>query len=271
MPVERRDGREMGMSEDILLVERHDKVVTLTLNNPDRLNSLIRPLRDALATMIPRLVADPDVRAVVLTGAGRGFCSGGDFSQPRERARPPVVQRDVSLVHGWMRQLLLSDLLLVTAVNGPAAGAGFGLALMGDVILASDRAFFKAGFPGIGVPADYLLGWTLPRAVGFPRAFDILTSNRRVEAEEAERIGMVTRIVPHDRLLASARDAARALADGPYSIGQTKTLLRTAHSDALDDYMRSEAAAFALASSSEDYQAGIDAFREKRLPTFIGR
>jgi 2-(1,2-epoxy-1,2-dihydrophenyl)acetyl-CoA isomerase len=259
------------MSDELLLVERQGAVALLTLNNPTRLNSLVRPLRDALAQVIPSLAADPDVRAVVITGAGRGFCSGGDFSQPRDRARPVQVHRDMAEAHHWIRALLGSETLVVTAVNGPAAGAGFGLAMMGDVVFASDQAFFKAGFPTIGVSADYMLGWTLPRAIGTIRAFDIVTSNRRVEAAEAERIGMITRVVPHDGLLETALETARTMAAGPYSLGLTKRLVRRAHDLSLEDYMQSEVFSFALATASDDYAAGGDAFRRKEAPVFLGR
>lgn len=258
------------MEEEPLLVERHGAVAVVTLNNPLRLNSLIPPLRAQLADTIPALAEDPEVRALVLTGAGRGFCSGGDFSQKRERARPVQVHRDMARAQLWMRELVSSDLFVVTAVNGPAAGAGFGLAMMGDVILASDRAVFKAGFPSVGVSADYLLGWTLPRAVGTVRAFEILSSNRRIDAAEADRINMVSRVVPHDDLLPAALAVAQQLASGPWGIGATKKLLRSAHDQSLADYMRLEAHSFALASASDDYQAGIDAFREKREPQFVG-
>lgn len=258
------------MSEVPLMVDRQGAVAVLTLNNPSRLNSLIPPMRAQLEETIPALVKDPEIRAVVITGAGRGFCSGGDFSQKRDRARPVQVHRDMARAQMWMRELILSDLFVVTAVNGPAAGAGFGLAMMGDVVFASDQAFFKAGFPTIGVSADYLLGWNLPRAVGTVRAFEILTSNRRIEAEEAERIGMVTRVVQHDALLEAALAYARQLAASPFGVVATKKLVRSAQDHALSEYMRLEAHSFALASASDDYQAGIDAFREKRTPEFTG-
>jgi 2-(1,2-epoxy-1,2-dihydrophenyl)acetyl-CoA isomerase len=260
----------MGMDDELLLIERRDAIAILTLNNPARLNSLVRPLRDLLATNIPLFVADPAVRAIVITGEGRGFCSGGDFSQPRSPARPATVHREMCAAQGWIGALIGSDTPVVTAVNGAAAGAGFGLAMMGDVVLASDQAFFKAGFPSVGVTPDYLLGWTLPRTVGAIRAFEILTSNRRVSAEEAERIGMVTRVERRDALRESAIEIALGLSRGPYSIGLTKRLIRDAHNRSLEDYMIGEAHAFALATASDDYQAGIDGFREKRAPEFRG-
>ena len=258
------------MDKEVLLVERRGAVAELKLNNPTTLNSLVRPLRERLDKSFRELVADPQIRAIVLTGMGRGFCSGGDFSQPRESSHPVTTRRDIESAQSWMQILIRSETVLITAVNGPAAGAGFGLALLGDVVFASDKAFFKAGFPRIGVPPDYLLGWTLTRAVGRVRAFDLLTSDRRISPDEAEKIGMITRVVPHDRLMAEAFSAANTLASGPYSLGLTKRLVQEAHSSQLSAYMSSEAFSFAVAVTSDDHVEGREAFRRKESPVFRG-
>src|SRR5882757_2457221 len=147
--------RHMHDPTPSLLVERQGAIAVLTLNNPGRLNSLIAPLRAELGRTIPALIADAGTRAIIITGAGRGFCSGGDFSSPRKPAEPVAVHRDLEQAQLWMKALIEAQAVVIAAVNGPAAGAGFGLAMLGDFVIASSEAFFKAGFPTIGVSADY--------------------------------------------------------------------------------------------------------------------
>lgn len=256
---------------DCLVIERVGPVAILRLNRPDKLNALTIELRRKLAVEVPRLIEDPDCRVVMMTGTGRGFCSGGAFNQKSDLRATATRARMADAHTSWIRRVLTSDTMFVSAVNGPAAGAGFGLAMMADIVLASRDAFFKAGFPTVGAAPDYAIGWTLTRAVGSMRARDILMSNRRVDAEEAERIGLVSRLIEPDALETEALALCHQLAAGPYALGLTKTMVRKAGELAIDEFLELEAFSQGLAFASEDLEAGRLAFSAKRTPEFRGR
>jgi 2-(1,2-epoxy-1,2-dihydrophenyl)acetyl-CoA isomerase len=170
-----------------------------------------------------------------------------------------------------VKALRMSHAILVTGVNGAAAGGGFGLALMGDVVLASESAFFKAGFTDLGLAADFGLGWSLPRAIGEPRAAEILFSDRRVPAEEAHKLGFVSRLLPAEGFGEAALAFARKMAGVPYAARLTKRLLRLRDAAGLADYLDAEAEAQAEAFATEDFREGVAAFAEKRPAEFKGR
>lgn len=257
------------MSETPQIIEERDgKVAILTLNNPTKLNALSLDIRNRLITLIPELVRDPEVGCILITGAGRGFSSGGDFSTSSSTRSAVATRESFRAAHIWIRELVASETMVVTAVNGPAAGAGFGLAMLGDYVICSDQAFFRSGFPSAGLAPDYGVGWTLPRAVGAVRAREILFSNRKVPAEEAERIGMVTRVVPHETLMTEALAAARTLADSAYALGMAKRMVRRSFETTLEAYLDEEAFSQAVAFASEDFVEGAKAFQEKRAPAF---
>lgn len=256
------------MSDAPIIEERDGKVAVLTLNNPTKLNALSQDIRDRLITLIPELVRDPEVGCILITGAGRGFSSGGDFSSSSSTRSAVATRESFRAAHIWIRELVASETMVVTAVNGPAAGAGFGLAMLGDYVICSDQAFFRSGFPSAGLAPDYGVGWTLPRAVGAVRAREILFSNRKVSAEEAERIGMITRVVPHDQLMTEALASARTLADSAYALGMAKRMVRRSFETTLEAYLDEEAFSQAVAFASEDFVEGAKAFQEKRSPAF---
>ena len=159
--------------------------------------------------------------------------------------------------------------MIVTAVNGAAAGAGLAVALTGDVIIASDDAFFQSGFTGVGVVPDYGLGYTLPRAIGVPRAKDMLLNNRKVEAAEALTMGLVTRVVPAAELQSVAMKQAERFASGPsFSFGATKELINRGVEDSIEGFLQREAMAQAIAFESDDRAAGVDGFLNKKRPVF---
>ena len=183
-----------GNEHRSVLLRREGAVAVVTLNEPGSLNALSGGIKAGIEETLPALIVDPEIRAIVLTGTGRAFCAGGDIRAMDDRATVSMRRR-MQRSYRWLIPLLTADKPVVTAVNGIAAGAGFSLALAGDVVVASTAAAFKPGFPGIGAVPDLSLAWTLPRAVGMLRAKDILLFNREVPAAEARAIDGIVAVV----------------------------------------------------------------------------
>ena len=258
----------MSDSGDAVLVERLDDIAVVRLNRPGRKNCITPDIRAGLEQAIPALMADADVRAIVLTGSGDAFCAGGDLRTMGERGAPQVVTR-LRRIQAWSRLLAAGPKPTVAAVNGAAAGAGFGLALLCDIALASDRATFQASFAKVGAVPDLGLAYTLPRAVGMARAREILLTNGRIPGDRAEEIGLIARCVPHEALMDEAVALARALAAGPIqALALTKQLLNNAYHQTFERYLEEEAATQAVAFGGAEFTEGVAAFLEKRKPDF---
>lgn len=256
---------------DSVRVERAGAVATLILNEPKSMNAMSAGIKAGIETELPGLLADPAVRALVITGTGKAFCAGGDIRSMDDRATLSVKTR-MTRTYRWLVPLLTADKPIICAVNGAAAGAGLSLALTGDLIVAARDARFKAGFPGIGAVADLGLAYTLPRAIGHQRASDILLTNREVGAEEAHAMGLVARLAEPETLMATAMELAQALAAGPtVSLALTKRLMRRAYELPLEGFLESEAMAQVVAFGSGDFDEGVSAFKAKRKPDFKGR
>lgn len=260
----------MDTAEDHLLVHIEDGLAVIRLNRPERLNALSQAMLQLLYEKVPEVTANPQVRAILITGAGRAFCAGGDVG-PMGPPDPLRTLGGMSAAHSWVKALRFCEKLVITAVNGAAAGGGFGIALLGDVVLASDAAFFKAGFTDLGVAADYGLAYTLPRAVGEPRAAEILFSDRRVPAEEALRLGVVSRLIPAADFEAQSLAFARKLANSARGAQLTKRLLRLGEVQAFTSYLAVEATTQLEAFQSADFLEGVAAFKAKRPAVFRGR
>jgi len=245
-------------------------VVTLTLNRPDALNALDAGLRADLLSAVRAAGRSDETRAVVITGAGRGFCSGADLrDRDAERDFRAVLTAEYNPLMAAIRGLPKP---VVAAVNGVAAGAGFSLAMAADLVVASGDARFVPAFARIGLVPDSGLARTLVRAVGRHVAFEILVGERQLGAEDAHSIGLVNAVVPAERLAETAADLARRLAAGPTAgLGLTKRLLNAAEDAPLADALEIEAALQAIAGRTEDHREGVAAFAEKREPTFRGR
>jgi 2-(1,2-epoxy-1,2-dihydrophenyl)acetyl-CoA isomerase len=257
-------------SQASLLTDVDAGVVTLTLNRPDALNALDSELRTQLLAALKDAARNPEARAVLLTGAGRGFCSGADLrGGSDERDFRAVLRREYNPLITAIRTLPKP---VIAAVNGVAAGAGFSLAMAADLVVAATEARFIPAFARIGLVPDSGLARTLVRAVGRHRAFEILMGELQVSAEEAHRLGLVAATVPGDTLMATASDLARRLAAGPTTgIGLTKRLLDAAEDATLAEALENEAALQALAGRTDDHAEGVAAFTEKREPRFGGR
>ncbi|MDB5453556.1 MAG: enoyl-CoA hydratase [Caulobacteraceae bacterium] len=254
-----------------LLITREPGLVVARLNRPERLNALSFDMQAMFADEIVPLARDPEVRVVMLIGEGRAFCAGGDVSGMGGSSDRDSAVAGMRKAHAWLTGLRMSDAIVICAVNGVAAGGGFGLALMGDVVMASDAASFKAGFTALGVAADFGLAWTLPRAVGQVRAREILLGERRIGAAEALAIGLVAQVFPAADFEAEALATARRLAKGPLAMGLTKRLLNHEDAQGLAAYLEAEAQTQATAFASEDFKEGVAAFMGKRPADFKGR
>ncbi|HEY6607659.1 MAG TPA: enoyl-CoA hydratase-related protein [Candidatus Limnocylindria bacterium] len=255
---------------DSLLTATDAGVVTLTLNRPDALNALNAELRAGLLAALKAASRDDATRAVVLTGAGRGFCAGADLrGGDGERDFRAVLTAEYNPLIEAMRTIPKP---VVAAVNGVAAGAGFSLAMAADLVVVAAEARFVPAFDRIGLVPDSGLARTLVRAVGRHRAFEILVGGGHLGAEEARELGLASAVVPADQLMTTAGELARRLADGPTAgIGLTKRLLNAAEDVTLSEALATEAALQALAGRTGDHAEGVAAFAEKRDPAFRGR
>lgn len=241
------------MSEPALVVETVGRVRVLRLNEPARRNALSDAMRQGLEREVPDFFADDDVHCLLVTGTGDSFCAGGDLASLDQVKSVEAMRDRMQLSHGWVSALLTRDKPVVCAVNGPAVGAGLGLALLGDVTLASENAFFLPGFVLVGAAPDYGLGWTLPRAIGAKRAADMLMTNRKVGAQEALTMGLVSRVLPADGFYDAAMEIARSLAEGPQvALAITKSLLLHGATSYVEEFLAVEADAQAEALMSPD-------------------
>ncbi len=258
------------MDEDpngAVVVSRAGRVATLRLNRPAIRNALNAEVKAGLAAAIPALLDDAAIGCIVLTGTAGAFCAGGNITDMQER-EPGAVRARLRASHAWARRLLGAGKPLVAAVNGPAAGAGFSLAMLCDLVLVAEDAFFQAGFPALGAVPDIGLALTLPRAVGMARARELLLTNRRLGAAEAVAWGLAARACPAAALLPDAQALAQTLAAGPQpAFALTKALLAGAYGP-VDPLLDAEAGAQADAFGSADFAEGVEAFLGKRPPRF---
>ncbi len=255
------------MSE--VLTSRDGAVLTITLNRPEVFNAFNAALHAALAAALEE-AADPSVRAVVLTGAGRGFCAGQDLKEFQEMPES-IRERLEQTYHPNIRLIRGLEKPVIAAVNGPCAGAGLSLAAACDIRVAADAATFVPGFIGIGLIPDSGGSWFIHRLLGFARAFEWMTSNRRLTAAEAHAWGLVSEVVEADGLAARVAEIAAEYAALPTrAIGMTKRLFDHAYTASLDEQLELEAELQQAATGTADFAEGVAAFLEKRPPRFTG-
>lgn len=248
---------------------REGAVQTITLNRPETLNAFTRAVHDGLRAALKE-ARDPEVRAVVITGAGRGFCSGQDLTEFGEL--PDVGAGLRATYHPNVLAIRALEKPVIAAVNGVCAGAGLSLACACDLRIASDTAFFVPGFAGIGLVPDAGGTYFVQRLLGTARAFEWMASNRRLAPDEAHAWGLVSEVVAADAFPARVAEAAAALAAGPTrAIGMTKRLFDHAATASLEEQLELEAQLQAAAAAGEDFAEGVAAFIEKRPPEFRGR
>src|SRR5688572_12808270 len=254
-----------------LLVETTaDGVRTLTLDRADKLNAVNGALAASLSAAVADAAAAEAVRVVVIAGSGRAFCAGLDLSEPPSLPSTTRVERldPYAWVGTWVRTIVSCEKPVVAAVNGAAAGAGFGLALACDVRLVAASARMTAGYVRRGLSPDAGVSWMLPRHVGLARAADILLTGRDVDAAEAERIGLAAHVVADAGFADGVREHASRLAAGPpLAQALTKRLLVRSLDTPLDSALRDELVYIKQCFATADVAEAISAFRDKRAPT----
>ena len=261
------------MPYEAVMLDKAGGVATITLNQPQSLNALSSPIRRDLAAALAEVRDDAEVRAVIITGAGRAFCAGGDV-KGMAGGRTPIEWREWLLFtdRSIIQVMLDMEKPIVAAVNGYAVGAGCNVALASDIIIAADNARFAEIFVRIGLAPDGGGAWTLPRRVGLAKAKELAFTGEIIDAAEAYRIGMVNRVVPADKLMDEARAFAQRLANGPTrAIGLCKRMLTRCVDLDFAAAMEYEAQTQAMLFQTEDHKEGVKAFMEKRDPQFKGR
>jgi len=262
------------MNEPTVTLTRSDGLGLLTLNRPQAGNTINMAMALELEAQVDHAIADPSVRAVVLTGSGRLFCGGGDisaFAAAGDQAGDFLFEIAHALHHS-VKKLAVMGKPLITLINGPAAGAGLSLAISGDLVLATPSAHFTAAYSGVGLTPDGGASWLLPRMIGLRRAQDMIFTNRRVDAQEAAQIGLVTRLVAPDALMSEGLAVARALAQGAVGAhGGAQALLAASFHQDFASQLDLEAASIARAGATPEAREGISAFLERRKPDFSGQ
>jgi 2-(1,2-epoxy-1,2-dihydrophenyl)acetyl-CoA isomerase len=269
---------------DAIQYEVRGRVAVLTLNRPERLNAISAGLRNDVHAAVERAREDDEVRALVITGAGRGFCSGADLLGGADRAAagkqaaPPEPRNqterldEMNWVGRWAKLFYTFDKPLIGAINGVAAGAGMSMALACDVRIGSDKARFKTVFVERNLSPDSGMSFFLPRIVGYAHAADLIFTSRAVEAEEAHRLGLLNRIVPEGRLVDEAVAYAEEMAQWPpLAIRSAKRVLQFSLEKEIDDALRNELAGLGFSRKAvNDAKESRAAFLEKRKGVYTG-
>jgi 2-(1,2-epoxy-1,2-dihydrophenyl)acetyl-CoA isomerase len=259
---------------ETLLVKKEDGVATVVLNRPEMRNAMNLTMADEMPKVMAQLEIDDQVRAILLTGSGRDFCSGADLAQGDAKvAMSSTIVRDIiRRFNVMMLSILGVEKPVVCAVNGAAVGGGLALLLACDVTIASDAAKFRAVYFHRGIVSDGGITFLLPRAVGLPKAKELIFGGDTIDAREAERIGLINKVVPADRLNEDAMTFAKRLASGPTkAIGLSKAIIHRNLGMDIISAFEWEAWGQQLCYHTEDFGEGISAFLTKRAPNFKGR
>lgn len=254
-----------------VLFDVSNNIATIRINRPEYANALDIAVAKELAEAAIACDSDPGIRASILTGVGDSFCVGGDLKAFRsaETRTPRYVQQVVVNLHAAMSHFMRMDAPLVVAVNGRTGGAGVSIALAGDYIIAAGSASFVLGYTAVGLVPDGGSTYTLPRRIGWPLARELMLTNRRVDAEEAERIGLVDAVVDDAELEDRTRQVAEKFAEGPTEVfGATKRLLLNRGSESLETQMELEAREIIKSAGHRNAHEGIAAFLDRRPARF---
>ncbi len=263
------------MSWEYILLEKKDGVATVTLNRPEKYNAFAGRMRQEIVEVIDEVAQDREVRVVVITGAGKAFCVGGDVNEFVSGTTQALEQQISSERHAMCKAALTINTMekpVIASVNGVAAGGGCNLALSCDIRIASEKARFGQVFVRRGVHPDWGGIYFLPRLVGYAKAAELIFSGEVVGAEEALKIGMVNKVVPHEELTQATRDFAERIAkNAPIPIAFAKRGLQNFNKWDLPQALDYESYVLEVCKQSEDFMEGFSSFLEKREPVFKGR
>lgn len=262
------------MAFEHILFKREKKIATITLNRPDKLNAFAGRMREEIAEAVEQAAADEKVRVIVITGEGRGFCAGADVQFLAELAK----KKDTATFHVFLdcgRRVVTAirnvPKPVIASINGPAAGGGLNMALACDIRLASDKAKFSEAFVKIGLHPDWGGTYFLPRLVGAAKACELMMSGDVLGAYEAERIGLVNRVVPHEQLHVATHELAERLAKmPPLAMKRVKQAIYRGVEADLETMLALESEAQIACFESNDCVEGVEAFLGKRAPNFKG-
>ncbi|MGE0132344.1 MAG: enoyl-CoA hydratase [Blastocatellales bacterium] len=268
------------MADDVILTSVADRVATLTFNRPDKLNALSHDLIVRSIDCLKRWSLDPEIGAIVVTGAGRAFCAGGDVSKmadgmASEGDAPKTLEEQIDGLRqaqelSWL--LYNSPKVTIAAVNGHAMGAGLGVCLSCDLRIASDQAKFGTAYAKVGFGGDFGTTWLLAHYAGAPKAKELFFLSEVIDAAEAHRIGLINRVVAHDSLSQQAAEIASRIAHGPLtSYRYMKANVNLAATTDFRTMLDREAETHLRCGMTEDHKEGVRAFIEKRQPNFTGR
>jgi 2-(1,2-epoxy-1,2-dihydrophenyl)acetyl-CoA isomerase len=262
-------------TDSSILESRHEGIVTLVLNRPDRLNALNNDLAVALNEALQRISQDDSIRVVILSGAGRGFCAGGDLGAIGKGRQTGATTELEPLLRSGMQAVLKMRTMhqpVIAAVNGPAAGAGMNIALAADIRIAAEEATFGENFSKVGLFPDFGGTWFLPQLVGPSIAAELFYTGEMIDAQTALRLGIVNRVVPAAQLEAEAQSLAMKISQGPpVAVRAVKRALFGSEKAALAKALEHEVQEQIRCYLSEDCSEGIRAFFEKRAPKFQGK
>ena len=262
------------MEFEKILFEKDDRVATITLNNPEARNSMTQKMADEFSSAVDSLKKDADVRVLVITGAGKAFCSGADLKAgtfPEGEISPLDKKNSATDFYKKFLSVRELDIPVICSINGPAVGAGCCLTLLSDIRIATEKAKLSMSFVKIGLNPGMAGTYFLPRLVGTSKAYEMMITGDMIDADEALRIGLVNKVVSHEILAESTREYALSLAKGaPIPIRLIKKALFSGTNATVQSAIEYESFAQSLCFESKDFPEGVKAFMEKRSPNFTG-